>query len=353
MATVNSIIFQVDKDFYGLETRLVKEVIWVPELFQSPALPTGIAGMFSYRGTVIPVLDLHQKMGGKGRKMQIHDQVVVVEWQERVLGLLVDRVEEVTALGIERMDTSSPPATDQGIAGLGVVGVAKFGNHTAKMLDPSSILRDLHASETGKLLDSLASVFLNEKGAGRTGQWFLASSEGFEELTQEECQLLQERADALAQGEPFLGGKKWIPLAVVRLNEEYVGLDPIVVREFADLGHLVPLPSCPNFVLGHMNLRGEVLTVLDLRHVLNMPVVEQRSLSKVVVLQFETYVFGIAVQEVMDCVTCEQKGSGLTGSREKEGSFLSMISEYRGKSLKYLDVSHLIASKVLEVYEEV
>jgi purine-binding chemotaxis protein CheW len=172
-------------------------------------------------------------------------------------------------------------------------------------------------------------------------------------LTQEECALLQERADTLGQGEPVVDAQEWMTLAVVRLNEEYIGLDPLVVREFAELGHIVPIPCCPNFVLGHMNLRGEVLTVFDLRHVFNMPVVENLPFSQVAVIQFDSCLLGIAVQEVLDCVSCESKSGDSFRIEGEGGSFIKVVSQYQGKSLKYLDVSRLIESKVLEVYEEV
>jgi chemotaxis signal transduction protein len=160
MVTVSSIIFQVDQDLYGLETRVVKEVIWVPELYWKQSLPSSIAGMFSYRGMVIPVLDLHQWVGGERRKFLIHDQVVIVEWQERVAGLLVDKVQDVTSLGVEPIQTTSPGSTDQGLAGHRVVGLSKFGSQTVKMLDLSLVLQDLQASATREYLDSLASALL-------------------------------------------------------------------------------------------------------------------------------------------------------------------------------------------------
>ena len=171
-------------------------------------------------------------------------------------------------------------------------------------------------------------------------------------MTQEDHDLLQERAEVLAQSEPVVDAQKWITMAVVRLNEEYVGLDPLVVREFAELEDIVPIPCCPNFVLGHMNLRGEVLTVFDLRYVLNMPIVKNLLPSKVAVIQFDTCLMGIAVQEILDCVSC-QSHAAVSRNEDEDSSFLNVISHYQGKPLRYLDVSQLLSSKVLEVYEEV
>ncbi|MDX1410741.1 MAG: chemotaxis protein CheW [Nitrospirales bacterium] len=134
--TGSFIIFLVDEDLYGFQTRVVKEVIWVPELFWNHSLPPGIAGMFSYRGTVLPVLNLHQWFGGNPQKLQIHDQVILVEWQDRAVGLLVDKVQDVTSLVVEQVEGISPGATDLSLAGQGMVGVANMGKQTVKRCRP-------------------------------------------------------------------------------------------------------------------------------------------------------------------------------------------------------------------------
>ena len=346
-------IFFVDGERYGLETRVVKEVVWVPELYWNHSLPTGIAGVFPYRGTVLPVLHLPQWFGGTPRKLRIHDQVIVVEWQDRVMGLLVDKVQDVTSLVVEQVDVISPGTTARGLARQGVVGVANIGKQSVNMLDLSLALQDLQDSGTSEHLIPLTPEFLVGTSSAQTDGWIPVSSEGFEELTQEDHQLLQERADVMGQTELVVDTQKWITLAVVCLNEDYVGLDPLVVREFAELGDIVPIPCCPKFVLGNMNLRGEVLTVFDLRCALNMPIVENLPPSQVAVIQFDSYLMGIAVQKVLDCVSCQSHGGGISQIGDEAGSFMNVVSHYQGKPLKYLDVSHLLSSKVLEVYEEV
>jgi hypothetical protein len=62
---------------------------------------------------------------------------------------------------------------------------------------------------------------------------------------------------------------------------------------------------------------------------------------------------GIAVQEVLDCVSCQSNGGASSRIGGEGGSTMKVVSQIRGKALKYLDVSQLISSKVLEVYEEV
>jgi purine-binding chemotaxis protein CheW len=353
MMTVPSIIFQINEDLYALEASLVKEIIWVPELLGDPSLPPEMAGMFSYRGTVIPVVDLRQWGGGELRKWRMDDQVVIVEWPGRTAGLLVDKVRDVTTLVIENVEVISPAGPGQSLAGKEVAGMAKFGNQTAKMLDHLQVFQTLEAPAISEHLDLLVERFCEAKDTTQNDRLRLPRSEGFEDLTQEDCDLLRKRTETLAQSEPVNEAESWITLAVARLNGEYVGLDPLIVREFSGLDNIVPLPCCPDFVIGHMNLRGEVLTVFDLRQILNMSVIEKLPLTQVVVIRFETCVFGIAVEEVLDCVSFPTNAEIFSGIGEKEEAFLRPVSPYQGEALKYLDVPRLISSKVLEIYEEV
>ena len=56
-----------------------------------------------------------------------------------------------------------------------------------------------------------------------------------------------------------------LPIVVFRLAEESFGLRLHEVREIIMVGQITPVPRAPGFVEGVLNLRGEVMPVLDLR----------------------------------------------------------------------------------------
>ena len=350
---VSSVNFLINQELHGIESRLVKEIIWIPELYWHPSLPSVIAGMFSYHGKVIPVLDLHHWVTRSSRKFRIYDQVIVVDWMERSMGLLVDKVQDVTSWEVEQVGELSSQGTVPGSSPGGDVAIGRMDGQSIRIDELSHLLQKLENSEIGVNLNSLAFGLLEAKGRGKSDLLIPVRSPGFEQISQEEDHILRERAETLARSEPEMDAQQWITLAVVRLNEEYLGLDPLVVREFAALDHLVPVPCCPDFVVGHMNLRGEVLTVFDLRYVLSIPIVENPPLSQVAVIQVDTCLMGIAVQDALDCVSCQFDGGSLSQLQAEDSPFRKEIGQYQGKALQYLDVRHLVTSQALEVYEEV
>jgi len=108
-------------------------------------------------------------------------------------------------------------------------------------------------------------------------------------------------------------------VALIRLSNEVYGIDLQSVIEFADLIDYVPIPCAPAFVLGITNLRGRILSVLDIREFLGVGLAEtdhpkengsqsnpasagQADTRKIVVVEHNDLQVGILVDEVLDVV---------------------------------------------------
>jgi purine-binding chemotaxis protein CheW len=72
------------------------------------------------------------------------------------------------------------------------------------------------------------------------------------------------------------------------------------VREFTDLQRIIPVPCCPDYIVGDLNLRGDILTVVDIRQALQMPVVEAAPTAKVMVVPLGDSLVGVLVDQVFD-----------------------------------------------------
>jgi len=106
------------------------------------------------------------------------------------------------------------------------------------------------------------------------------------------------------------------------LAHEKYGLASRHVREVHPLENLTPLPCTPPFVLGIVNLRGEILSVIDLKKFFGLPEKGLTDLDKIIVLESANMVFGIladAIIGVRSVPTAEIQPSlpTLTGIREK------------------------------------
>jgi chemotaxis-related protein WspB len=91
------ILFSIGQDRYALDSSHVAEVVPRVELWQVPRAPTYVAGVFRYRGQLVPVLDLCQLMHGQPCPVRLSTRILLVHYPgpdgtSPSLGLMVERV---------------------------------------------------------------------------------------------------------------------------------------------------------------------------------------------------------------------------------------------------------------------
>lgn len=119
--------------------------------------------------------------------------------------------------------------------------------------------------------------------------------------TAEETQrILQARALALAQ-EPSLeeAAVEGIEVVEFMLAYERYAVESRYVREVSYLQNLTPLPCTPAFVLGIVNLRGEIIPVIELKKFFDLPEKGLTDLDKIIVLQSGKILFGILADTIV------------------------------------------------------
>jgi chemotaxis-related protein WspB len=94
--------FQIGDDRLALDVRQVCEVVPRVRLQRVAFSPAWLAGVFIYRGRVVPVLDLHQLVGVGECPPQLSSRIILVpqllDGEERLLGLLAAQVADIREL---------------------------------------------------------------------------------------------------------------------------------------------------------------------------------------------------------------------------------------------------------------
>lgn len=86
------------------------------------------------------------------------------------------------------------------------------------------------------------------------------------------------------------------------LMEETYGINVMQVQEVLRVTEIAPVPGAPAYVLGIINLRGNVVTVIDTRIRFGLPTVEMDDASRIIVIESEKQVVGILVDAVAEVV---------------------------------------------------
>lgn len=114
------------------------------------------------------------------------------------------------------------------------------------------------------------------------------------------ARVLKARAEALARepGKPQSADAYQEVLEFFLAHERY-GVELHHVREACPLESLTPLPCTPAFVLGIVNLRSEIISVLDIKKFFDLPEKGLTDLNKVIVLQSGHMLFGILADTIV------------------------------------------------------
>ena len=120
-------------------------------------------------------------------------------------------------------------------------------------------------------------------------------------LSQQESRaILRARACALAQ-EPHktATAHEFIEIIEFCLATERYGLESKYVREVYPLKELTPLPGVPPFVLGIVNVRGKILSIIDLKKFFYLPEKGLGQLNTLIILRNEQMEFGILADDLL------------------------------------------------------
>jgi purine-binding chemotaxis protein CheW len=118
--------------------------------------------------------------------------------------------------------------------------------------------------------------------------------------TQEDSQrILKARAQALArEAVPAESADASIEVIEFLLAHERYAIASEYVRGVDPLDDFTPLPCTPFFVLGIVNVRGEILSVIDIKKFFELPEKGLTDLNKVIVLESADMVFGIVADAI-------------------------------------------------------
>lgn len=163
--------------------------------------------------------------------------------------------------------------------------------------------------------------------------------------------LLRERAQRLAKEPPAEEDGERLEVVEFLLGAERYAVEASFVREVHPLREVTHLPCTPPFVLGIMNLRGEVLSVLDLRSFFDLGE-GTAELSKVIVLRCATMEFGILADAVIGVRTILARGvqPSLATVAGIGADYLKGVTR---DHLVLLDAGKMLNDKRLVVHEEV
>ncbi len=131
--------FRIGDETYGVRISAVREIVRVPAITAVPNAPDYIEGVINLRGKIIPVMDLRKRFGINNVEPNKKNRILVVELENKVLGLIVNSASEV--LKIPPSDIEMPNTMFQEGEVSYVTGVGKLHGRLVILLDIGKLLQ--------------------------------------------------------------------------------------------------------------------------------------------------------------------------------------------------------------------
>ncbi|MGI6192244.1 MAG: chemotaxis protein CheW [Christensenellales bacterium] len=142
--------FNLGEEVFGLEIRYITEIIGLQPITKIPEVAHYIKGVINLRGKIIPVIDMRLKFGKEPAEYTDRTCIIVIDTDELVVGLIVDKVSEV--MTIEDEDVVPPPDQRTGIRNRYIKGIGKVDGDVKLLLDCKTLLDADETEEVNSIM---------------------------------------------------------------------------------------------------------------------------------------------------------------------------------------------------------
>ncbi|WP_342117119.1 chemotaxis protein CheW [Pseudoduganella sp. OTU4001] len=261
----HAISFRAAGARFAMEMKAIQEIVRVPDLTQTVLTSPLCLGRMHFRGQQVPVVDFAALSGGQGGEAGSEQRVLVAHIGDATVGFLVDAVESI--LHFTKEEVLPIPLLSKARSAMFAGCVARSGEEDVILLDHEGIFS---RSEIGEM------------------------DVGHRNLYPAEA------AKAGAAAHQRAGRKVYLSFRV----GELFALELKQVREIIDHGgDISHPPGMPDYLCGVLNLRQQLISLVDLRRLYGMPAGEGG--GKVLVIERGEERYGLVVDAVCDIVTID------------------------------------------------
>lgn len=133
--TEQLVVFGLGQHQYALGISEVREILRVTEITPVPEMPAYVEGVINLRGAVLPVLNLRLRLGLERMPSDQQTRIILVEAEDNLFGLIVDRVLEVNTYDPDELERPEGMGLAKGI----LAGIVKKAETMWLIIDSKKI----------------------------------------------------------------------------------------------------------------------------------------------------------------------------------------------------------------------
>jgi len=277
--------FNITGKTYALPAEQIYEVVQLPALYLPEKAPDYVVGLLNLRGHIISVIDLCKFLGIPPKMYSTEHQVLIINSHGRTFGIIVDSVDNVIQLNSTSFEPLPYKSEERFIS-----GVYKDSEKLVALIDLNIIVNCIETFHSEEMLS-------NNVIPTSTPDLFPKDELSVEKFKKRAANLQKEiKVDTEKinfQENRFVS---------FSLHGEIFCISLKYVKVFCKLSSvtMTSIPCVPEFIVGLISLRGEFITIIDLKSFLQIPKSENTEKTKIIVVKASNLQVGLLVDEVFD-----------------------------------------------------
>jgi len=256
------IVFALGNEEYAVNINDVKEIIRLPSIMKVPDTANYIEGVISIRNHLLAVINLGKLLNVNCKEPDEYSRVVIIDTGSFTYGVIVDRVSEVAHIQKDSFKKHFQIAISKGTEF--IKGFVNLNNGKRLVM----------VLETNKIVN-------------------------FKDLT-DICDGGREEAVKDNSMKLNLNDYSIEHIVIFKIANEEYGIRINHVQEINRMSELVRFPGAPAFIDGMVDLRGEVIPILNLRTLFAITDIHSLDSSKFLVIEYQKKKIGILIDSVSE-----------------------------------------------------
>jgi len=260
--------FTVAGQEYAIDIQFAKEIVQIPDaIVKIPNSPPYLLGVINLRSRLLPLIDLKHLFSLEQETTDQQGRILVITFNDHTIGLVTDTVSEVLRVPVSLIDP-----------------MPVIFSQAQNLMDISRICR----LDDGKKLVSIVSM-----------ERLFAQNAIQESMEKAESMNQQSEGEVTTRNTSETEEQ----LVVYRLADGEFGVPIVSIQEIVRIpDELTRIPKAPDFVEGVINLRGNILPVIDHRKRLGLPPCEKNDKQRIIVFAIHGLKTGFIVDSVSEVI---------------------------------------------------
>lgn len=280
----NYTLIEINLRKYAIKTKEVLEIIKVMELDYSHQMPSYILGVINFEKSPIGVIDLREVFKKERIIYDLSAKIIVIKTQESYCAIICDRVYDITKLNKNSIQSLPYQQNTNFFDGV--------------YIDKGENIYILNIDNIINYTQINSSKFENQDNKLK----YIVDDENSKEI-------LKSRKDFLTKitAEVDNQTKLYDSGVTFSINDVKYYINMASVKEFYKVNNskFIKIPNTKDYIFGLTNIKGEYITVLDLRRFFNKSETQIKEKSTIIILNSQEFKLGILADEICESMNVD------------------------------------------------